>query len=675
MSVVGNINDKEDMKEAEAKMSKEDWDLVQQEWKFLLSELRMFVSDVNKSYAEESDTEVEMGRCGSADSPFPSTVSSSEIAFDDDLESLLPAYAVALGKENNPTPSSKGKGKMVADFGAPGDYKNSVAFRRALPALVARRPLIGGGGDSQISGGSEREACEPTWNIPSYGVIAECDSNILAAQTTKERVEMWLAHAQWELDNHSIINDLPPIFESEDETKADWDDLDEPSKENFMVTPTPSEVAFGLTAPGSDSETCCSDQSLSGETAAEDADNDHLFGDGNTLPDKLHEAMPSTSEPPLSDAMTDCATEYESDIDPHTIPLPSSRDSASDLMTNNSEEPLEAYYAARPVWTWIGGRDKLSERARKRLDTVGGRGKIAGENVGEARHLFSGHPRASNWRLEDFAQFLEDEPADDEEWARLVEAFEWAFDRHCGHRTFSWPERSDGAWDTAGSGQWLPYHSVDPSVEDWELRDLIRRNVRPVHVGVVGPDSSGAHPMAAAEFMPAPEPMPALELATAEEEEEWALEQEELREERMENAIARGRAAGIIDGLAAYRKAHEPDAEEQTGDHTSDSDPYRPGPAHPVGGRHSPAPFLRPDGLVARSELDGWDRWLQFLDEDGYRIAFEELVQLEVAWHEAYDFTFGVANTAGFAGPPPNHIPSLEDFEAGRERVSYSSRQ
>ncbi|KAH8905927.1 hypothetical protein BR93DRAFT_969159 [Coniochaeta sp. PMI_546] len=328
---------------AEAKRLGQDFDLIQAEWKSLISELVMFVSDVRKLDMGKPDTVMGMGHGGSAHGPFPSTVYSSELdSGDDHSKNLLPAFAVALGKENIPESGNASRGKMV-NFGAAGDYKNSVAFRRALPAIIARKPLTFSEGESLMSGESGRQASEPTWNFPSYGVVLDQDSDILSKQSTKKRIEMWLVHMQREFDKHPVINEPPPISKSDDEDMADWEDLDEPSKENFMVTPTPSEVALGTTVPRNDGEISHSGQRLSGQTAAEyaDIDGSHFFeaSYGDPRPDKPRAAMLSTSNRPLFDAIPDSGRgNIGSETGPNMVRLPSSRYSVSDAATNTGEE-------------------------------------------------------------------------------------------------------------------------------------------------------------------------------------------------------------------------------------------------------------------------------------------------------------------------------------------------
>lgn len=428
---------------AEANMLEDGFDLIREEWRMLLSGLDMCISDVKSSDTEESGTEVEMGRGGSADCPFPSTVSSSELNLDDELsEGLLPAYAVALGKENIPKPNNKGKEKMIADFGAPGDYKNSVAFRRALPALVARKPMIIGGCQSVISGASEREAAEPIWNFPSYGVTSKQDSDFIPAENKRERIELWVMHTQREPNNHPV-NEFPPISECDDEVDTDWENVNELSKDNFMVTPTPSEIARWSLALRTDSEMRHSDQSLTGEHAAEDTHNDRIplldAFDVSQLPEEPHVANPSASSAssrPVSETTRDGGTEdLDAEVDPATVRLPSSRDS---LETD------------------------LSPSARERLEIIAGRGKIAGENAGEARHLYIECPRFYV-RLEEFAQFLENEPADDKEWASMVQAFDCAFSIGYTHPSRSWPTRTDepDGWGPRGGRPSTPERPVD----------------------------------------------------------------------------------------------------------------------------------------------------------------------------------------------------------------------
>lgn len=112
----------------------------------------------------------------------------------------------------------------------------------------------------------------------------------------------------------------------------------------------------------------------------------------------------------------------------------------------------------------------------------------------------------------------------------------------------------------------------------------------------------------------------------------------------MEDAIARGRTAGILDGLAAYR---------QIGDHHWNSMDLESG--------------------VVREE---WQRKPRhFVDEYGCHFNELEEAQLEKAFREAYDYTYAAANTAGFAGPGPNHIPSLEQSAVAKERIFYLCRR
>lgn len=580
---------------AEANMLEDGFDLIREEWRMLLPELDMCISDLKSSDTEESGTEVEMGRGGSADCPFPSTDSSSELNLDDDLsEGLLPAYAVALGKENIPKPNNKGKEKMIADFGAPGDYKNSVAFRRALPALVARKPMIIGGCDSVISGDSKREAAEPTWNFPSHGVIAKQDSGFIPAENKRERIELWVMHMQRELNNHPV-DEFPPISECDDEVNTDWENVNELSRDNFMVTPTPSEIARWAVPLRTDSEMRHSDQSPTGEHAAEDTHDDRIsFVDAfdvSQLPEEPHAANLSASSRPVSEATRDGGTEdLGAEVDPTMVRLPSSRDS---METDLPPSPRESFEIIAGK-----GNTELSPSTRERREIIAGRGKIAGENAGEARHLYIDCPRF-HLRLEEFAQFLENEPADDKEWASMVQAFGSAFSIGYSRPSRSWPTRTDepDGWGPRGGR---------PSTPE-----------RPVH-----------------DYPP----------MTAEEEaqwkEDWELYMEEEREERMEDAIARGRAAGILDGLAAYR---------QIGDHHWNSMDLESGPVH-----------------------EEWQRKPRhFVDEDGCHLNELEEAQLEKAFHAAYDYTYAAANTAGFAGPGPNHIPSLEQWAVGKERIFY----
>jgi hypothetical protein len=139
--------DKGDRPEVGAEMIDDDVELLQKEWKSLVSELDLVVlPDVEMPDAEESDTDIEIGRGASGERPnrpFPSTVLSSEYDFGGNLleSGLLPAYAVAFANENiKPNPNDTGKAKMVAEFGAPGDYKESIAFGRTLPALSSASP-------------------------------------------------------------------------------------------------------------------------------------------------------------------------------------------------------------------------------------------------------------------------------------------------------------------------------------------------------------------------------------------------------------------------------------------------------------------------------------------------------------------------------------------------------
>jgi hypothetical protein len=241
------------MLQTETKICGEDLGLIQNEWTVLVSVHEGGGAlDLEVAGGEESTMDVEIGRGVSSkrhESALPSTVTSTEYDFDDDDLSqgaLLPAYAVAFGKENLKSKNTEAaKREPVPDFGAPGDYKNTIAYRRALPALLKRKPLIVSGRQSVASGGSERDVSEPKWNFPEYGTLPESDRGVGLAQSLKQWIELWIQDVQREVGPPIMLHELPPIIAVEmDLTKISWEDLDTCLVENLSAIPALSATGY-----------------------------------------------------------------------------------------------------------------------------------------------------------------------------------------------------------------------------------------------------------------------------------------------------------------------------------------------------------------------------------------------------------------------------------------------
>lgn len=615
-----------------------DLGLVKKEWKSLLSDLRLVIaSDAGMPDAEESGMDVEMARGASDErpaSPFASIASSADYGLDGGLSGngLIPAYAVAFGQQSiDPTPVDKAN---ISDFGAPGDYKNSVAFRRALPALVKGKHVIVSGGESVISDGSERDASEPKWDIPSYGVVPEADRGILSAQSIEQRIEIWLDNVLPEVAEWCASPELPPItpIEPDGLQHADWENLREPSEENVMVTPTPSEVERELEQRASlkDDESASSHASLTCGFTAEDWGHDDFHVPDDPFPGPVSQ-MWDFSCGTLSDKWaSSCGTSSDNTTHSHHI-------GSSTI----SEGLIERFAAPEAItWTNAEAERQRRETRRERVKVVEGRGSIAGENLGEARNTrkwYWAHPAP----LEVFAQFLEDKDVSRDEYLDLNDRFDRAFRLGLTRSTRSWPVR----------------HQVRPCEVNWGVTDGWGCPVDPVPSWeqLAEEDEDGSLSF------------------TDSEEEGGDLEQilENKRRSRFQQAYARGRSAGLIDGIAAFREAQAQVQEETWCD--DDDSHYRPSLSMFRRPRHRDLHSVEDDNRPRRNHL-GEDPYVtHFVDDTRFPLINRaEMEQLAKAFRDGYDETFSTAstNTAGFV-TSLRVIPSLEEFMEGTERIFH----
>lgn len=636
ISVLNLIKDKEAMPEAEAGISRDDLDIVAREWRALVSELDLFVpSEVDVSCGDEAVTDMEIGRGASdeqPESPFASSASSTQYDLEDHHSyqgGLLPAFAVALGKENTkPKPSEKGEAKMVPDFGAPGEYKNSIAFRRALPALLKRKPLVLGGEESVMSGGSECEPSEPEWEIPSFGVLPESDRHLVSAQSFEQRIELWLEAVLRDSDDESSVHNLPPVIETEsDLTKTNWEDFEEPSNEDPMVMPTASEMGHEREREPMASGTHSRSADLSGGTAAEQEDDQDLY----VLDDHFPGQALKKHLPLFSHTASDATTRS------HHV--------GSSVISGRRIERFAAREAV--IWANFEVAEKRRELQRERVELVEGRGSIAGENLAELRYVCRWD---FSWRfplpapLEVFAQFLEDAEIDDEEYLELKDRFDNAYVLGCNRPSM------DGGWPAR------PCTPPDIRSANW------RR-------GWLDPPQALLPPPAAEEEEDDDDYDEEEEgdLSSLDEEdyrEWWERLQAENRRRRLAEAAARGRSAGLIDGIKAYRKAQEPKA---WGQESSDE--------------RSSTSMLLPSARDEYSRLKyidvfPWNKGpyvLHFVDDEGFPpVDRTEMAVLQEAFKEGYDRAFHAASTDmyGFV-TSLKVIPSLDEFMEGRERIFY----
>jgi hypothetical protein len=461
-----------------------------------------------------------------------------------------------------------------------------------------------GGDESVISGGSEREALEPKWDIPSFGVVPESESDhcIFAVRSTEQRVDMWLDDVLREVDDGPVVHELPPIVavESDNWQHADWEDLDEPSNENLMGTPTPSEIEREreLMASRAEDESRPSDGGRSGEIAAEENDDDHFFYvSDDPFPNQAH--MISVS---LFSGSVSSQTERSHHIGSSTI-----------------SDDFAKRFAAKEamIWTNFEAAEKRRETQRERVEIVKGRGSIAGENLAEARHTRMWDRIPFPAPLEVFAEFLDDEDVNDMEYLELKRCFDLAFVLGYNRFTESWPVRPE----------------TPPHIANWPRTRVCQPWARD-------------GPMTAVEDE-AEEEEESLSSMNSEEEEEWDRIQEEERRSRLMEAYARGRAAGLIEGIAAYR-----DGEQMWGQDTSD---------------------VAPSLDFSRSPLERYSDVDDFVDDHGFLVDDEEeMIQLESFFKRGYDHTFSVAsrNIDGFV-TSLGVIPSLDEFMEGRVRIFY----
>lgn len=277
-----NNNDRGGEDEAKAATPEEDLEPLQQEWKLLLSGIRLPGDEMEPSQREWKqllsevtlldvvrwEPEVRPGRRDSGDSParsspFPSTLSSSTLEFDLESEyseeygdfvpwntggwELPTNINIKKHKTPKPKPKHTCKQRKLVDFGVPGDYTNSIAYREALPILLDRKPQPSGsdGVRVSVSGESEREASEPMWEFPSYGMIAQDDPDIVLPQSTNGRIDLWLDEVDRAHAEHPVDNEPPPFIEASEWDKTDWDNLAMPSQEHIMVTPPQSQMEPG----------------------------------------------------------------------------------------------------------------------------------------------------------------------------------------------------------------------------------------------------------------------------------------------------------------------------------------------------------------------------------------------------------------------------------------------
>ncbi|KAB5549759.1 hypothetical protein GE09DRAFT_183179 [Coniochaeta sp. 2T2.1] len=248
-----SFKENERITEVGDEMVEEVFGVLRDEWKLLISELPKDGLDAKEPGTNQRGDQAvrNSGIQGHVPHARPFKKSSSCTASASDSLSggesaeVLPAYAVALRygrglSENN-------KGKAVLDFGIPGEYKNSLAFERVLPGLLARQGLISAGGspsgaksaatsgersEQTFSEGSTRDTSEPNYDFPHYGVIPENERDILQPQDTTERIVKWLRHVQLELGDQPPLT--PPIAESNNNGQADWETLAEPATDSFV---------------------------------------------------------------------------------------------------------------------------------------------------------------------------------------------------------------------------------------------------------------------------------------------------------------------------------------------------------------------------------------------------------------------------------------------------------
>ncbi|KAB5578601.1 hypothetical protein GE09DRAFT_1214761 [Coniochaeta sp. 2T2.1] len=260
-SVPPAICDRRSFKENE-RMAEVGDEMVEEVFKVLRNEGKLLISELPKDGldAKELGTNQRGGRAGRNSGiqghmsrAWPDKKSSSCTASASDSPDggesaeVLPAYAVALRYGRGL--SENIKGKAVLDFGTPGEYKNSLAFERVLPALLARQGLIFAGrspsgansaatsgehSEQTFSEGSTRETSEPNYDFPNHGVIPENERDILQPQDATERIVKWLRHVQLEMGDQPPLTDLPPITESDDNGQADWEKLAEPATDSFV---------------------------------------------------------------------------------------------------------------------------------------------------------------------------------------------------------------------------------------------------------------------------------------------------------------------------------------------------------------------------------------------------------------------------------------------------------
>ena len=130
----------------------------------------------------------------------------------------------------------------------PGAYKNSLAFERVLPVLLARQRLIyvrgsAGGEDSAatsgvepeqtFSGGFSRETSQRNYAFPNYGVVPENGRDIFQPQGVSDRIAKWLRHVQLEIGDQPSLIDLPPTAQSDSNGQVEWEKLAEPDTDGF----------------------------------------------------------------------------------------------------------------------------------------------------------------------------------------------------------------------------------------------------------------------------------------------------------------------------------------------------------------------------------------------------------------------------------------------------------